>query len=122
MDPVVNNRPFYIFPANDGDRILIEGEVVFAGYGINEKRHAYNDVNHSERYFYRSDHINFASKDIPILFNSTGTHRDYHLVTDEEELIDYDKFLKMTRFGYKVGFNVAEFNDHTEVDNPMSSW
>ena len=58
----------------------------------------YNDLNHPERYFYRSDHINFARKDIPVLFYSTGTHKDYHMVTDEEKLIDYDKFLKMTRF------------------------
>ncbi|MDL1976180.1 MAG: M20/M25/M40 family metallo-hydrolase [Deltaproteobacteria bacterium] len=82
----------------------------------------YNDLNHPERYFYRSDHISFARKDIPVLFYSTGTHRDYHLVTDEEELIDYNKFLKMTRFGYKVGFNVAQYGDPIEVDHPMSSW
>lgn len=82
----------------------------------------YNDPNHPERYFYRSDHINFARKDIPVLFYSTGTHRDYHKITDEEKLIDYDKFLKMTRFGYKVGFNVARYKGPIEVDNPMSGW
>ena len=36
----------------------------------------YNDLDNPERYFYRSDHINFARKDIPVLFYSTGTHRD----------------------------------------------
>ncbi len=82
----------------------------------------YNDLNDPERYFYRSDHINFARKDIPVLFYSTGTHRDYHKVTDEEKLIDYDKFLRMTRFGYKVGFNVAQYKDPIEVNNPMSAW
>lgn len=82
----------------------------------------YNDLTHSERYFYRSDHINFARKDIPVLFYSTGTHRDYHLVTDEEKLIDYDKFLKMTRFSYKAGYNVADYKGSIEVDNPMSTW
>ncbi len=84
--------------------------------------YTFNDLNHSERYFYRSDHINFARKDIPVLFYSTGTHRDYHLVTDEEQLIDYDKFLKMTRFCYKAGFNVAQYSDPITVDNPMSTW
>jgi hypothetical protein len=84
--------------------------------------YAYNNVNHPERYFYRSDHINFAQKDIPVLFYSTGTHDDYHRVTDEEERIDYDKFLKMTRLGYMVGFNVAGYKGPIEVDNPMSSW
>jgi len=84
--------------------------------------YTYNDPAHPERYFYRSDHISFARKDIPVLFYSTGTHRDYHMVTDEEKLIDYDKFLKMTRFCYKVGFNVAQFKGPIEVDNPMSTW
>ena len=82
----------------------------------------FNDLSHPERYFYRSDHINFARKDIPVLFYSTGTHRDYHKITDEEKLIDYDKFLKMTRFSYKAGFNVADYKDDIEVDNPMSAW
>lgn len=82
----------------------------------------YNDLNHPERYFYRSDHINFARKDIPVLFYSTGTHRDYHLVTDEEKLIDYDKFLKMTRLSFKTGYNIAGYKGNIEVDNPMSSW
>ncbi len=84
--------------------------------------YTYNDLNHSERYFYRSDHISFARKDIPVLFYSTGTHRDYHMITDEEKLIDYDKFLRMTRFCYKAGFNVAQYKDSIEVDNPMSGW
>jgi len=82
----------------------------------------YNDLTNPERYFYRSDHINFARKDIPVLFYSTGTHADYHKVTDEEKLIDYDKFLKMTRFSYKAGYNVADYKKAITVDNPMSAW
>jgi len=82
----------------------------------------FNDLSKPGRYFYRSDHINFARKDIPVLFYSTGTHKDYHLVTDEEKLTDYDKFLKMTRFSYKAGFNVANYKEAIEVDKPMSAW
>jgi Zn-dependent M28 family amino/carboxypeptidase len=82
----------------------------------------YNNISDPNRYFYRSDHINFARKDIPVLFYSTGTHSDYHMLTDVEERIDYDKFLKMTRFSFKVGYNVAQYNNSIEVDNPMSGW
>jgi len=82
----------------------------------------YNNLEDPQRYFFRSDHISFAMKDIPVLSYSTGTHRDYHMITDEEESIDYDKFLKMTRFGYRVGFNVAQYNGPIKVDNPMSEW
>jgi hypothetical protein len=82
----------------------------------------YNNLTDPNRYFFRSDHINFARKDIPILFYSTGTHNDYHMISDVEESLDYDKFLKMTRFCYKAGLNVAQYNGPIKVDNPMSTW
>ena len=82
----------------------------------------FNVPDHPKQYFYRSDHISFARKDIPVLSYSTGTHKDYHKVTDTEDAIDYDKFLKMTRFAYMVGFNVARHKSTIEVDNPMSGW
>jgi len=82
----------------------------------------YNDPNHPDRYFYRSDHINFARMDIPVLFYSTGTHRDYHRVTDTEERIDYAKFEKMVELSYLVGYKIAGFRGSIEVDNPMSGW
>ena len=84
--------------------------------------YTYNDINHPERFYYRSDHINFARKDIPVLFYSTGTHSDYHQVTDTPDRIDYDKFQRMTRFAYKVGYNVANYKGPITVDNPMSEW
>jgi len=82
----------------------------------------YNDRNHPDRYFYRSDHINFARKDIPVLFYSTGTHRDYHTVDDTEDRIDYGKFEEMIRLGYLVGFKLAAHKGPIGVDNPMSKW
>jgi len=82
----------------------------------------YNNLTDPMRYFFRSDHINFARKDIPVLFYSTGIHSDYHMLGDVEEALDYDKFLKMTRFCFKVGFNVAQYNGSIKVDKPMSEW
>jgi len=82
----------------------------------------YNNLTDPNRYFFRSDHYSFARKDIPVLAYSTGTHRDYHLVSDVEEAIDYDKYVKVTRLCYIVGFNVAHFNGPIEVDNPLSTW
>jgi len=84
--------------------------------------YTYNNLTDPNRYFFRSDHYSFARKDIPVLAYSTGTHRDYHLVSDAEEAIDYDKYVKVTRLCYIVGFNVAQYNGPIEVDNPMSTW
>jgi hypothetical protein len=102
--------------------VLMEiNELVLEEFGL-KPNYKYNNPKHPARYFYRSDHINFAKKDIPILFYSTGTHADYHEITDELEKIDYDKFLLMTKFCYKVGFNVANYKEEIIVDNPMSGW
>jgi hypothetical protein len=57
---------------------------------------AFDNPNHPEHYYERSDHINYAKKGIPIVFFSTGFHEDYHKVSDEPNKIDYDK---MSRIG-----------------------
>ncbi len=125
-----SDRPGLTIAGGDTVKVIggLQSEVLM---GINVKtldemdligNYEYNDLTHPERYFYRSDHLNFARKDIPVLFYSTGTHKDYHMVTDEEKLIDYDKFVKMTRFSYKAGYNVADYKGSIEVDNPMSTW
>lgn len=84
--------------------------------------YAFNDLSHPERYFFRSDHINFARKDIPVLFYSTGTHKDYHTVSDTEDRIDYRKFDKMVRMSYNTGYKLAGYKGAIVVDNPMSGW
>ena len=40
----VNKDPFYMMTSQEGDLITLEGEVVFAGYGINDEENNYNDL------------------------------------------------------------------------------
>ena len=47
-----------------------------------------NDPADPESIYTRSDHYSYASKGIPIIFYTTGLHRDYHYVTDE---VDEDR-------------------------------
>lgn len=84
--------------------------------------YTYNDPDHPEMYFYRSDQINFARHDIPVLFYSTGTPRDYHQVSDSPDRIDYVKLKKVTDFTFMVGYNVANYKGEIVVDNPFSTW
>jgi hypothetical protein len=129
-EDVLSDRSGLTIQTADSVKVIggLQSEVLMK---INEKtlkeaglkgNYKYNNLTDPNRYFFRSDHINFARQDIPVLFYSTGTHRDYHMVSDEEEALDYDKFLKMTRFCYKVGYNVARYKGSIEVDNPMSTW
>ena len=48
----------------------------------------YNDENDPNRYYFRSDHYNFAKNGIPSIFFFNGVHADYHRLTDEVEKID----------------------------------
>src|SRR5690606_2128007 len=50
-----------------------------------------DDLWPEERFFYRSDHFNFARLEIPSLFFFAGVHEDYHQPSDEPDTIDAEK-------------------------------
>jgi hypothetical protein len=47
---------------------------------------------HPQNIYCRSDHYMYARYGIPIVFFTTGGHRDYHQVTDEPQYLNYDQF------------------------------
>jgi len=67
----------------------------------------FDTPNHPERYYYRSDHYNYAQKGIPILFVSTGFHEDYHKVSDEAAKIDYEKMSRIGSLLVQFGTNLG---------------
>ncbi len=60
-----------------------------------------------EGFFFRSDHFNFARKEIPAVFFFAGTHEDYHEPSDEVELIDADKAARVARLVFLAAHAVA---------------
>jgi hypothetical protein len=56
-----------------------------------------DDLWPQERFFFRSDHFNFARKEIPSIFFFSGVHPDYHRPSDEVERIDTDKATRISR-------------------------
>jgi hypothetical protein len=78
--------------------------------------------NHPLMLFARSDHYNFARKDIPVLFFTSGLHTDYHTTGDVIEKIDFDKLELVTRTMFQIGYNVANRKTRIAVDNPFSKW
>jgi Zn-dependent M28 family amino/carboxypeptidase len=62
---------------------------------------------HPQQYYCRSDHYNFARWGIPTVFFSTGSHVDYHMVTDEPQYIDYPHYEKVVRFVGAFATDVA---------------
>ena len=55
----------------------------------------------------RSDHWSFLSQGIPAVFLHTGLHPDYHMPTDTIEKINFPKFAKITKLGFRVVWRLA---------------
>jgi Peptidase family M28 len=69
--------------------------------------YTYNDVNHPDRLYYRSDHWNFAKNNIPIIFYFDGIHEDYHRPSDEVEKIDFELLKKRTQCIFFTAWEIA---------------
>jgi len=69
--------------------------------------YTYNDQNHPDRLYYRSDHWNFAKKNIPIIFYFDGIHEDYHKPSDEVDKIEFDLLTKRAQCVFYTAWEIA---------------
>ena len=76
----------------------------------------YNDKNDPERFYYRSDHYNFAKNGIPSVFLFNGTHDDYHQATDEVDKIEFDALEKRTKLAFAMAWELANRSTRPVVD------
>ena len=81
----------------------------------------YDDPKDPNRFFFRSDHYNYARKGIPIVFFFSGTHEDYHRAGDTADKIDYQKMEKITRTIYMMLWEIANRAQRLKVDKPVPS-
>jgi hypothetical protein len=94
------------------DRINAEG-----GHGFTFD-YRYDADGHPDNYYCRSDHYMYARFGIPIVFFTTGSHLDYHQLTDEPQYIDYQKMARVTRLIGDVTRAVADLDHRLVVDKP----
>ena len=76
----------------------------------------YDDPNDKNRFYYRSDHYNFAKSGIPIIFYFNGTHADYHRPTDTVDKIEFEVMAKRTQLIFHTAWILANRNDRTPID------
>ncbi len=79
----------------------------------------YDDPTDPNRFFFRSDHYNYAKKGIPIVFFFDGVHEDYHQPGDEVQKIDFPKMEKITRTVYMLLWEVANRATRPKVDKQL---
>ena len=69
--------------------------------------YTFNSEDDPNRYYYRSDHYNFAKNNIPVIFYFNGIHDDYHKTTDTIEKIDFKKTETITRLVFLTAWEIA---------------
>lgn len=79
----------------------------------------YNDINDVNRFYYRSDHYNFAKNGVPAIFYFNGTHADYHKSTDTVDKINFDLMSKRVKLVYFTLWNMANRNSIIKRDIPL---
>jgi hypothetical protein len=78
--------------------------------------YAYNSPYDPKGMYFRSDHYNFAQKKIPVIFYTTGLHKDYHSPGDIPSKLNYMKMEKVAKLAFLLGYQIATQNRRLEND------
>ena len=81
-----------------------------------ELDYTYNDKNDPNRFYYRSDHYNFAKRNIPVIFYFNGTHEDYHRPTDTADKINYTILEKRTKLIFHTAWELANRKNRIKLN------
>jgi hypothetical protein len=101
---------------NNPDSVVVIGKNYSSlGATVNAVQRAHSDLHLTladdiwpqERFFFRSDHFNFARKEVPAIFFFSGVHPDYHRPSDEVQKIDFDKLTRIARMAFFTAWEVA---------------
>jgi len=77
----------------------------------------YDDPADPNRFYYRSDHYNFAVNKVPVAFFFNGVHADYHKESDEIGKIQFDKMEKRARLVFHTAWALANRDGRIAVDS-----
>lgn len=78
--------------------------------------YTFNDEKDPNRFYYRSDHYNFAKNNIPVIFYFSGTHDDYHKPGDTPDKIMYDLLAKRTKLIFYTAWELANRTDKIRLN------
>jgi Zn-dependent M28 family amino/carboxypeptidase len=79
----------------------------------------YNDPKDPNRFYYRSDHYNFAKNGVPVIFYFNGTHADYHQPTDTVDKINFELMAKRVKLVFYTAWDMANRDEMLKRDIPL---
>lgn len=119
IDPKREGKRNYLYLIG-ADKLSTElheiSEAVNNKYCNIELDYRYNDKNDPNRFYYRSDHYNFAKNNIPVIFYFNGTHDDYHRHTDTVDKINFDLLENRTKLVFHTAWELANRKERIIVD------
>ncbi|MEM9990377.1 MAG: M28 family peptidase [Bacteroidota bacterium] len=122
VDEKYQDNPNYIYVIG-ADRLSTElhdiNEAANEKYTQLELDYTYNAEDDPNRFYYRSDHYNFAKHNIPAVFYFNGTHKDYHLISDTVEKINFEKMQKIGQLVFHTVWELANRDKRIEVNVPQ---
>ena len=77
--------------------------------------YTYNSTDDPNRFYYRSDHYNFAKFGVPVIFFN-GTHADYHGAGDEVDKISFNLLEQRARLVFRDLWTPANMDERIVVD------
>lgn len=81
-----------------------------------ELDYTFNEESDVNRYYYRSDHYNFAVKGVPVIFFFNGEHEDYSKPTDTADKINYPLLAKRTKLVFATAWYLANSPERLKVE------
>lgn len=119
IDPDKKDNPNYVYLIGSN---MLSQELQDISTEMNDKYtqmeldYKFDDPNDPNRFFYRSDHYNFAKNNIPIIFYFNGVHEDYHKITDTPDKIEYDLMTTRTKLIFLTAWEVANRENRIAID------
>ena len=76
----------------------------------------YNGEDDPNRFYYRSDHYNFAKHNIPVIFYFNGVHEDYHKSTDTIDKIIFEKVENISQLIFLTAWELANRDERPKLN------
>ncbi|WP_026753092.1 M28 family peptidase [Sediminibacter sp. Hel_I_10] len=119
VDEAHTNNPNYIYIIG-ADRLSTElhyiSEAANTQFTNLDLDYTFNAERDANRYYYRSDHYNFALQGVPVIFYFNGEHKDYHEPTDTAEKINYKLLQKRTQLIFSTAWYLVNTDKRIIVD------
>lgn len=124
VDPKHENGKNYLYLIGS-DRLSKElhdvSEAVNKKYVNLELDYTYNAIDDPNRFYYRSDHYNFAKNNVPVIFYFNGTHADYHRPSDTPDKINYEFLETRTQLIFYTAWELANRDERVKLNENETS-